>query len=166
MHLFMVVVHKHTQYPGPGRNDGNVVGYPVGPVYAAKAGGFFFIVFGVIALMAAFFTINPIWNYGPYDPSPVSAGTQPDWYIGFVDGALRLMPGTLGSSSADLVGTCSLQRAAPGPRPGGILFTVMFTTPGSSAGSPRTSASTTSWTVRATRRPAPPSAWPASSSTR
>ena len=96
MHLFMVVVHKHTQYPGPGRNDGNVVGYPLGPVYAAKAGGFFFIVFGVVALMAAFFTINPIWNYGPYDPSPVSAGTQPDWYIGFVDGALRLMPGTIG----------------------------------------------------------------------
>jgi ubiquinol-cytochrome c reductase cytochrome b subunit len=46
----------------------------------------------VIALMAAFFTINPIWNYGPYDPSPVSAGTQPDWYIGFADGALRLVP--------------------------------------------------------------------------
>lgn len=91
----MVVVHKHTQYPGPGRNDRNVVGYPLGPVYAAKAGGFFFIVFGVVALMAAAFTINPIWNYGPYDPSPVSAGTQPDWYIGWVDGALRLMPGWL-----------------------------------------------------------------------
>ncbi len=60
IHLFMVVVHKHTQYPGPGRNDRNVVGYPLGPVYAAKAGGFFFIIFGVIALMAAFFTINPI----------------------------------------------------------------------------------------------------------
>ena len=30
--------------------------------------------------------------YGPYDPSPVSAGTQPDWYIGFADGALRLVP--------------------------------------------------------------------------
>jgi ubiquinol-cytochrome c reductase cytochrome b subunit len=62
------------------------------PVYAAKAGGFFFIVFGVIVLIASFFTINPIWNYGPYDPSPVSAGTQPDWYIGFADGMLRLIP--------------------------------------------------------------------------
>jgi ubiquinol-cytochrome c reductase cytochrome b subunit len=92
LHLVFVVVHKHTQYPGPGRTNENVVGYPVLPVYAAKAGGFFFIVFGVIALMAAFFTINPIWAYGPYDPSPVSAGTQPDWYIGFADGALRLVP--------------------------------------------------------------------------
>ncbi|WP_426624366.1 cytochrome b [Leifsonia sp. McL0607] len=92
LHLVFVVVHKHTQYAAPGRTQGNVVGYPVLPVYAAKAGGFFFIVFGVIALIASFFTINPIWNYGPYDPSPVSAGTQPDWYIGFADGALRLVP--------------------------------------------------------------------------
>jgi ubiquinol-cytochrome c reductase cytochrome b subunit len=92
LHLMFVVIHKHTQYPAAGRTQGNVVGYPVLPVYAAKAGGFFFIVFGVIALMATFFTINPIWNYGPYDPSPVSAGTQPDWYIGFADGALRLVP--------------------------------------------------------------------------
>ncbi|WP_285116369.1 ubiquinol-cytochrome c reductase cytochrome b subunit [Leifsonia sp. fls2-241-R2A-40a] len=92
LHLMFVVIHKHTQYAAPGRTQGNVVGYPVLPVYAAKAGGFFFIVFGVVVLMASFFTINPIWNYGPYDPSPVSAGTQPDWYIGFADGALRLVP--------------------------------------------------------------------------
>ncbi len=93
IHLFMVVIHKHTQYPGPGRTEDNVVGFPVGPVYAAKAGGFFFIVFGIISLLAATFTINAIWNYGPYDPSPVQAGTQPDWYVGFGDGALRLWPG-------------------------------------------------------------------------
>jgi ubiquinol-cytochrome c reductase cytochrome b subunit len=65
------------------------------PVYVAKAGGFFFIVFGVIMLISATFTINPVWNYGGYDPSPVSAGTQPDWYIGFLDGALRLAPSHL-----------------------------------------------------------------------
>jgi ubiquinol-cytochrome c reductase cytochrome b subunit len=92
LHLVFVVVHKHTQFAGGGRTQKNVIGYPILPVYAAKAGGFFFLVFGVIALMASFFTINPIWNYGPYDPSPVSAGTQPDWYIGFADGALRLIP--------------------------------------------------------------------------
>ena len=62
------------------------------PVYVAKAGGFFFLVFGVIMVIAANFTINPVWNYGGYDPSPVSAGTQPDWYIGWLDGALRLAP--------------------------------------------------------------------------
>ena len=132
LHLFMVVVHKHTQYPGPGRNDGNVVGYPLGPVYAAKAGGFFFIVFGVIALMAAFFTINPIWNYGPYDPSPVSAGTQPDWYIGWVDGALRLMPGVIGDFHFEYVifgSRLTLNVLLPALVPAGILFTVMFMYP-------------------------------------
>ena len=94
-HIGLVFVHKHTQYPGPGKTNDNVVGYPVMPVYAAKAGGFFFIVFGVLAMMAALVTINPIWAYGPYDPSPVTAGSQPDWYMGFADGALRLLPGWL-----------------------------------------------------------------------
>ncbi|GMA39828.1 cytochrome bc1 complex cytochrome b subunit [Mobilicoccus caccae] len=92
-HLVFVVVHKHTQFPGPGRTNENVVGYRVMPVYAAKAGGFFFIVFGIITLISALVTINPIWAYGPYDPSPVTAGVQPDWYMGFADGALRLLPG-------------------------------------------------------------------------
>lgn len=94
-HLVLLVVHKHTQYPGPGRTNDNVVGYPLLPVYMAKAGGFFFIVFGITSLMSAAFTINPIWVYGPYDPSPVSAGTQPDFYMGFIDGAVRITPGFL-----------------------------------------------------------------------
>jgi ubiquinol-cytochrome c reductase cytochrome b subunit len=94
-HIGLVFVHKHTQFPGPGRTNDNVVGFPVMPVYAAKAGGFFFIVFGVISLISGLVTINPIWAYGPYDPSPVTAGSQPDWYMGFADGALRLLPGWL-----------------------------------------------------------------------
>ncbi len=94
-HIVLVAVQKHTQFPGPGKTNDNVVGYPVMPVYAAKAGGFFFIVFGVISLMAALIQINPIWGYGPYDPSPVTAGSQPDWYMGFADGALRITPNWL-----------------------------------------------------------------------
>jgi ubiquinol-cytochrome c reductase cytochrome b subunit len=96
VHLLLLVINKHTQFAGPGKTNDNVVGVPIMPVFAAKAGGFFFIVFGVIVLMASFFTINPIWVYGPYDPSPISAGTQPDWYIGFADGALRLVPSNWG----------------------------------------------------------------------
>jgi ubiquinol-cytochrome c reductase cytochrome b subunit len=95
IHLFMVVIHKHTHFSGPGRRDDNVVGYPLMPVYVGKAGGFFFVVFGVLMLVAATVSINPIWLYGSYDPSPVSAGTQPDWYIGWADGALRLAPSHL-----------------------------------------------------------------------
>ncbi|MDJ0335015.1 ubiquinol-cytochrome c reductase cytochrome b subunit [Salinibacterium sp. G-O1] len=92
VHMLLLIINKHTQFAGPGRTNDNVVGVPIMPVFAAKAGGFFFIIFGVIMLIASLFQINPVWTYGPYDPSPVSAGTQPDWYIGFADGALRLVP--------------------------------------------------------------------------
>jgi ubiquinol-cytochrome c reductase cytochrome b subunit len=91
-HLALVVYHKHTQYPGAGRTAGNVVGYPVFPVYAAKAGGFFLIVFGVLTLMGATMQINPVWVFGPYNPAEITAGSQPDWYMGFVEGAIRIMP--------------------------------------------------------------------------
>jgi ubiquinol-cytochrome c reductase cytochrome b subunit len=91
-HLALVVYHKHTQYPGPGRTETNVVGYPLFPVYAAKAGGFFFIVFGVTVLMGTFLSINPVWKFGPYKPNQITAGSQPDWYMGFVEGAIRIIP--------------------------------------------------------------------------
>ena len=93
LHMLLLVYHKHTQWPGPGKTEQNVVGFPLLPIYAAKAGGFFFVVFGVTALMGAFLSINPVWKYGPYDPSKVTAGSQPDWYMGWPDGALRIMPG-------------------------------------------------------------------------
>ena len=91
-HLALLVYHKHTQYPGPGRTNTNVVGYPLFPVYMAKAGGFFFVVFGVLVLMGGLMQINPVWKFGPYNPSQVTAGSQPDWYMGWVEGAVRIMP--------------------------------------------------------------------------
>ncbi|MEU6733158.1 cytochrome bc1 complex cytochrome b subunit [Streptomyces physcomitrii] len=92
-HLFLVFYHKHTQWAGPGRTNKNVVGMPFLPVYTAKAGGFFFLVFGVISVVAAIATINPIWAIGPYRPDQVSTGAQPDWYMGFSEGLIRVMPG-------------------------------------------------------------------------
>jgi quinol---cytochrome-c reductase cytochrome b subunit len=91
-HLLLVWYQKHTQYPGPGKTNDNVVGYPLMPIYMAKAGGFFFLVFGTIVMLSGLVTINPIWAYGPYMPDQVTAGSQPDWYVGFLDGAARLMP--------------------------------------------------------------------------
>ncbi|WP_159620750.1 cytochrome b [Ruania rhizosphaerae] len=123
VHLFLIVWHKHTQFPGPGRTDRNVVGYPLFPVYTAKAGGFFFIVFGVLAVMGATMSINNVWNYGPYDPSIVGAGAQPDWYMLFLEGALRLMPG----QTEYVIGgfTLSLNILVPGVVIPGILFTLL-----------------------------------------
>jgi ubiquinol-cytochrome c reductase cytochrome b subunit len=92
VHLMLVWYQKHTQYPGPGRTETNVVGYPLMPVYMAKAGGFFFIVFGVTAFLGAVASINPIWLYGPYTPGQISAGSQPDWYMGWLDGLVRMAP--------------------------------------------------------------------------
>ncbi|MFF4381347.1 cytochrome bc complex cytochrome b subunit [Kitasatospora sp. NPDC001547] len=92
-HLILVFYHKHTQFAGPGRTNSNVVGMPLLPVYTAKAGGFFFLVFGVVAVMSAIATVNPIWAYGPYRPDQVSTDAQPDWYMGFSEGLIRVMPG-------------------------------------------------------------------------
>ncbi len=124
LHLFLVVLHKHTHYAQPGASDRNVVGAPLFPVYMAKAGGFFFVVFGVLALMGATMTINPVWNYGPYDPSPVSAGAQPDWYMLFLEGALRLMPG---QGTEWVIGgfTISWNILVPGVLIPGLFFTLL-----------------------------------------
>jgi ubiquinol-cytochrome c reductase cytochrome b subunit len=92
VHLILIWYQKHTQWGGPGRTENNVVGFPLLPIYVAKAGGFFFVVFGLIVLMSATIQINPVWLWGPYDTALVTAGTQPDWYVGFLDGALRIMP--------------------------------------------------------------------------
>ena len=89
-HLGIMWHQKHTQFPGPGRTENNVVGHRMFPHFAAKTGGFFMLVFGMCALLGGLAQINPVWLYGPYDPSQVSAASQPDFYIGFLDGSTRL----------------------------------------------------------------------------
>ena len=91
VHLILARRQRHTQWGGAGKSNRNVVGSPFA-VHTTKAGGLVLIVSGVIVLMAATLQINPVWLRGPYDPSQVGAGSQPDWYIAFLDGALRLMP--------------------------------------------------------------------------
>jgi ubiquinol-cytochrome c reductase cytochrome b subunit len=91
-HLFLLVRQKHTQFPGPGKTEKNVVGTPMFPVFMAKTTGFLFVVGGLTALIAAFFQINPIWQFGQYQASRISYAVQPDFYMGFLDGALRIFP--------------------------------------------------------------------------
>ncbi|OOC04914.1 cytochrome bc1 complex cytochrome b subunit [Amycolatopsis azurea] len=91
-HLALVWYQKHTQFPGVRRKETNVVGVRIMPVFALKGGAFFALVTGVIALMSGLFQINPIWNIGPYNAAQVSAGSQPDWYMGWADGLLRIWP--------------------------------------------------------------------------
>jgi len=92
IHLAMVWFQKHTQFPGPGRTEANVVGVRVMPVFAVKSGAFFAIITGILGLMGGLLQINPIWQLGPYKPSQVSAGSQPDFYLMWTDGLIRLWP--------------------------------------------------------------------------
>ena len=83
---------KPAQFAAPGRTEDNVVGVPLLPNAATRAAGLFAMVIGVLVLIAATVTISPSWLYGPANPGNASAGSQPDWYTGFLDGALRLVP--------------------------------------------------------------------------
>jgi ubiquinol-cytochrome c reductase cytochrome b subunit len=91
-HLGLLVHQKHTQFPGKGRTEKNVVGTPMWPGFILKTNGFLFATAAVIAGLGALAQINPIWQYGPYIPYKVSYAVQPDWYMGWLDGALRIMP--------------------------------------------------------------------------
>ena len=92
VHLATLWHQGHTQWPGKKQRENNEVGDPMFPSFMAKTGALFFFVFGTIALLATVAQINPIWLYGPYDPVKVSALSQPDWYVGFMEGSLRMMP--------------------------------------------------------------------------
>lgn len=92
VHLVLVFHLKHTQWRGPGRSNANVLGKPLVPQFSASSAGLSLIVFGVLVLLAGLAQVNPVWNYGPYRPDLASTGSQPDWYVGFLEGALRLTP--------------------------------------------------------------------------
>jgi ubiquinol-cytochrome c reductase cytochrome b subunit len=92
VHLAILWRQKHTQFPGPGRTEHNVVGKTFWPSQVFKSFGLMLLTAALLALMGGLVQINPVWTYGPFIPTTVSAPAQPDWYIGWVDGALRLFP--------------------------------------------------------------------------
>ncbi len=91
-HLGLLVRQKHTQFAGPERTEHNVVGSPLYPTFTAKTTGFMLMVAGVLWAMGGLFQVNPIWQFGPYQPYQISYAVHPDWYMGWLDGALRIMP--------------------------------------------------------------------------
>jgi ubiquinol-cytochrome c reductase cytochrome b subunit len=92
VHLAIVWRQKHTQFPGDGHTEDTVEGPKLWPTYALKSLGLFFAVAATLCLLGGLFQINPIWLYGPYHASQVSSPAQPDWYMGWLEGALRLFP--------------------------------------------------------------------------
>ena len=119
VHLAMIMRQRHTQFPGPGRREDNVVGTPMWPGYALRSLGLFMLVAAVLVLMGGLIQINPIWLWGPYHTYLGTNGAQPDWYLGWLIGALRLMP--------NLEISIGGHTLVPNPFFGGVLFpTVVF----------------------------------------
>jgi ubiquinol-cytochrome c reductase cytochrome b subunit len=125
-HMLIMWHQKHTQWPAEHRTNTNVVGAPFYPAFMAKTGGFFFATFAITAGLAAVVQINPVWLYGPFNPSQVSSASQPDFYMGWLEGTLRLMPNWQTSVAGHTISWNVLIPALGVP---GILFTAMAVYP-------------------------------------
>jgi ubiquinol-cytochrome c reductase cytochrome b subunit len=119
-HLFIMVHQKHTQMPGKGITENNVVGQPFFPYFIAKGTAWFFFIFAALAVLATFAQINPIWLYGPYSPVQISSASQPDFYMGILEGSLRVMPAWEWSF---LGHTISFSVLIPAALPFGLILT-------------------------------------------
>ncbi|WFE39853.1 cytochrome bc complex cytochrome b subunit [Micromonospora sp. WMMD998] len=91
-HLAMIVRQKHSQFPGPGRTEHNVVGSRLYPSYSLRSLALFAWVLAVLFALGGLVQINPVWLYGPFAPGQATSPAQPDWYVAWGDGALRLFP--------------------------------------------------------------------------
>ena len=119
-HLFIMFHQKHTQMPALGNTERNVVGQPFWPYFVLKGQAWFFFIFGALAALSTFAQINPIWLYGPYTPLAISSASQPDFYMGILEGSLRMMP----AWEINFLGhTLSLSVLIPGLLIIGLFFT-------------------------------------------
>ncbi|HET7028215.1 MAG TPA: cytochrome bc complex cytochrome b subunit [Candidatus Limnocylindrales bacterium] len=124
-HLLLVFVQKHTQYKVGPRRENNVVGLPFWPGQVFRSVGLFFGIAAAVALLAGLIQINPVWLYGPYLPWTVSSPSQPDWYVGWLEGLLRLGP----AIEPTIFGITIPTPFLPGVVVPGILFTVLLLWP-------------------------------------
>jgi ubiquinol-cytochrome c reductase cytochrome b subunit len=93
IHLGIIWRQMHTNYPGPHRTDRTIVGSRLWPSYTLKSLGLFLLILGFLSALGGLVQIDPVWVYGPYDPIAILPGAQPDWYMGWIEGAMRLFPG-------------------------------------------------------------------------
>ncbi len=114
-HLALVWVQTHTMFGGNGRTEQVVEGSAAWPAYLFKAGGLLALVSGVLVGFGALVQIAPVWIHGPFDPASTTVPAQPDWYLGWVEGALRIFP------AVDLT---VMGWAIPSPFIAGVAFPV------------------------------------------
>ena len=111
VHLTLVALKHHTQFK---RSERKISGVPTYPTQTPRSLALFFATAGVLFLLGGLVQINPIWLWGPYHTYLSTNGAQPDWYLGWLIGGLRLMPGF------DL--TIGHYTLVPNPFWGGALF--------------------------------------------
>ena len=92
LHVLLIIKPHHTQFRSRHKREDNVVGSPLWPSYLYKSTGLFFMVFAVVLFLGALVQIDPFWLYGPFHAYAQTDATQPDWYIGWLEGALRIWP--------------------------------------------------------------------------
>jgi ubiquinol-cytochrome c reductase cytochrome b subunit len=118
LHLTLVASRHHTQFRRMRRQtEGRLIGVPTYPGQAPRSLGLMFAVAAVLFALGGLVQINPIWLWGPYELALSTNGAQPDWYLGWLIGGLRLMPGfdvTIGDYTL-----------IPNPFWGGVLFPVV-----------------------------------------
>jgi quinol---cytochrome-c reductase cytochrome b subunit len=118
LHLALVAARHHTQFGSRRATQRKVVGIPTYPGYAPRSLGVAFAVAAVLFLLGGLVQINPIWIWGPYHVGDATNGAQPDWYLGWLIGALRLVP------SFDItIGSYTL---VPNPFWGGAAFPLVL----------------------------------------
>jgi ubiquinol-cytochrome c reductase cytochrome b subunit len=115
-HLALVALRHHTQFrrSDPRASDRRIVGVPMFPGQVPRSLGLLLGTAAVLFGLGALVQINPIWLWGPYETYLGTNGAQPDWYLGWLIGALRLVPGfdvTIGHATV-----------IPNPFWGGALF--------------------------------------------
>ena len=121
VHLGVLWRQKHTQFAGKGRTERNVVGKSFWPQQFFKSFGLMLLTGAALALLGGLVQINAVWNYGPFDASAVSAPSQPDWYVGWLEGAIRLFP----AFEPTIFGVTIPSMFIPGVVIPGIGFTVL-----------------------------------------
>jgi len=124
-HLAILWHQKHTDFPGPGKTEHNIVGSRLWPQYTVKSTALLMFIAAVVFGLGGLVQINPIWIYGPFQAARSSTGTQPDWYVGWLDGALRLWPHWEFRSFGHELANPFF----PGLLLPGIVFTVIYTWP-------------------------------------
>ncbi len=125
VHLAVLIRQKHSQFPGRGRTEHNVVGSRLWPAYTVRTLALFAAVLTVLFGLGGLVQINPVWLYGPFDAAQVTQPAQPDWFVAWGEGALRLFP----AADFRLFGHLVPSPFVPGVVLGGVTFLALYAWP-------------------------------------